>query len=187
MLFVVLVWGAACNALLHTTGGSPEGGGGYLDWLTKSRLETTSVVMLGVALAAILGRWFAAKEASKLWLAAVVVVLFCRELHFAGTSEAVYVGIALLLVVALYRPRWTQDILTSRSGATLLAMAFACYAFSVSLDGKWWFDWTVRWVEAAKLAEEVLEFTGHTLILALACTAPVISHTDDAPVDHTAE
>ena len=107
-----------------------------------------------------------------IWLAAVVGVFLCREIHFAGTSEAVYLGIAALFGIALWKPRWTEELLVSRRGATLFMMAFACYLFAVSLDGRWWFDWNDSWKDAAVLAEEVMELTGHLMILTLVVIAP---------------
>lgn len=172
MLLVVAAWGVGLTTLIYSNGGVASGGGPGLDWLNKGVLERWSLWVLGIAFAIALIRWVITRRACILWLAAVVGVFLCREIHFAGTSEAVYMGIAILFGLALWNPKWTEELLVSRRGATLFMMAFACYLFAVSLDGRWWFDWNNAWKDAAVLAEEVMEFTGHLLILTLVIIAP---------------
>lgn len=172
MLGVVLAWGVGMTVLLYANHATASTGGAHLEWLHKGILETGALWVLGLALAICVLRTVMTRRPSLLWLTGVVTLFFCREIHFAGTSTAVYVGILTLCVIALWRPAWTEDLLTSRWIVTLFMMAFACYLFAVSLDGRWWFDWSPQWIDASVLAEEVLELTGHGLILALVLLAP---------------
>ncbi len=184
-LLGVLAWGAGWTVLLDLNGGNASGGGPGLAWLHKGVLEAASLWTLGAALLVALIRWAATRRTDLLWLTAVVGVFFCREVHFAGTSEAVYLGTAILFGVALWRPAWTEALLATRRGATLFMVAFACYLFAVSLDGRWWFDWSDRWKDAAVLSEEVMEMTGHLMILALTVAAPRLASARAVAVDTT--
>lgn len=183
MLALVLVWGSAWTTLLFATHGSADGAGPGFGWLTKALLEYASVVLLGLAAGLCLWGWLCTRQAHLCWLTAVVVLFFARELHFAGTPTAVYVGITTMAVIAMWKPRWAEHVLVSRAGATLFAMAFACYLFAVSLDGNWWFDWDARWKDAAILAEEVMEFSGHAVIFGLVCIAPKLRARDRPEAD----
>lgn len=171
-LLVVLGWGVGLTTLLYSNHGNASGGGPGLQWLHKGVLEQWSLWVLGAAFSIALIRWIVNRRPCILWMAGVTGVFLCREIHFVGTSEAVYVGIVTLFTLAMWKPRWTEDLLATRRGATLFMLSFACYLFAVSLDGRWWFDWNDAWKDAAVLAEEVMELTGHLMILTLGLVAP---------------
>jgi len=171
-LLLVLAWGVGWTMLLYQTLETTPDGDVFMGWLMWHHLETAALWVLGGAAGICAIRWIMQRTPSLLWLTAILVVFFCRELHFAGTSTAVYVGIAGLVALALVRPDWTKSILLSRRSVTLQTMAMCCYLFAVSLDGHWWFDWNDRWLNVGKFSEEILELTGHCLMFVLAVTAP---------------
>ena len=107
------------------------------------------------------------------WLAALAGVLLCRELHFAGTSAGVYVGLLAVAGFGLQHLEMLLPFLRHRLAFTLLASAFATYIMTVSLDhGAWKFlPGFVNWGVSI---EETLESCGHLLVLLAVAAAGTI-------------
>src|SRR5690606_3662772 len=135
-------------------------------WFTsKTQQEWIGPALTAAAalLAAI--EWIRQPRFWLLWLALLAGGLTCREVHFKGTSEGIYVGLVLLAIYAVRNLEAMTPYLTNRRAFTLLASGFATYAVTMSLDqGAWKFlphfgTWGVS-------VEETFESCGHLLILA---------------------
>lgn|GEM_PF-1195071 len=100
------------------------------------------------------------------WLMILAIALCCREIHFVGTSNGVYITLVLLALVLWLKYPWFTGYLASRFNVTLIATAFFCYFIAVTLDQHWWrsFDAVAR-VDSS--LEERMEVLGHGLMLML--------------------
>ncbi len=140
---------------------------GLLPWLQEATMETAALVVVALALAVGLVRLALTREPYFLWLSTLIVVLLCREIHFAGTSAGVYVGFAGMLAVAWWKYRLLADYFASRTVMTLLAMVFLSYFLAKTLDQNWW-----KMVPGEdtfeRPVEETMEVAGHCLLLLLA-------------------
>jgi hypothetical protein len=129
--------------------------------------EIFGIVFTATATAAGLLLWLKGRQPFQLWTACLLALLLCREIHFAGTSAAIYPGLLIALLVALKHWDTIGTHLTRRRTAGLLATGFICYAIAVGVDQRW-----------AKLIgipgekrfhvpmEESMELIGHLLIAA---------------------
>jgi hypothetical protein len=102
-------------------------------FLSKTLHEVLAPVLLGLAGLVFLTRWVGERQPLVLILLALDVALFCRELHFAGTSKGIYVA---LLLVAVWSVLWWQniasDIIESKATPYLL-FALATYVLSQTI------------------------------------------------------
>lgn len=127
--------------------------------------EIFGIVFTGTATAVGLILWLRGRQPFQLWTACLLALLLCREIHFAGTSAAIYPGLLIALLVALRNWDSIGVHLTRRRTAGILATGFICYAIAVGVDQRW-----------AKLIgipgekrfhvpmEESMELIGHLLI-----------------------
>lgn len=133
----------------------------------KDPLEALAVIGLGVAAVVGLGCWIADRHPYFAWSTALITVLLCREIHFAGTGKGVYVGLALLLIIAWRRYPALADYLGTRAATTVFTLAMSSYALSQTIDQRWW----RRLLPGERVwhvpAEECLELLGHALVAGL--------------------
>ncbi len=97
------------------------------------------------------------------WGTALVVVLLCREFHFAGTSEGVYVALIGLGAVAVHRYEVLAPYLRDRILLDLLAIGIASYGIAVSVDQRAWRGFPGEERFHVPL-EETMEVVGHVAI-----------------------
>lgn len=102
-----------------------------------------------------------------LWLSALCLAAFCREIHFDGTSTGFYIALVVLIAVVLFKYPTLAEYLNTRIVPTLLASAFFCYFLAQTLDQQWWRFAIGKPLWSPPL-EEFLEVLGHFCILLLA-------------------
>ncbi|MCO5168480.1 MAG: hypothetical protein M9894_19245 [Planctomycetes bacterium] len=150
-------------ALLAMAGLAPE----------KDPLEALAVIGLGVAALVGLGCWAVDRHPYFAWSTALITVLLCREIHFAGTGKGVYVGLALLLIIAWRRYPALADYLGTRAATTVFTLGMTSYALSQTIDQRWW----RRILPGERVwhvpAEESLELLGHALVAGLLLVTPL--------------
>jgi hypothetical protein len=87
----------------------------------------------------------------------------CREIHFEGTDEAIFIGFAVLLGVILNKYDRFRAYLDNPWVVNLLVAGFFTYFLSQTVDQRWW-----RMIPGEGLAhvplEESLELLGHVTI-----------------------
>ncbi len=129
----------------------------------QSVMEPLALAVLGASCAACLVRLAVSRHPFFLWATALAGVLLAREIHFAGTSAGVYLGLLLVAVGALHHFERLKDHLASKTLLTLLATGFVTYFFSQTLDLRWWRGFPGESVVHVPL-EETLEVLGHGII-----------------------
>ena len=132
-------------------------------------LEDLAVVFLSCSTAGCFVRFLIQRRPFFLWSTLVSSVLLSREIHFAGTSMWVYIGLILLCAAALHFYDRLRDYLCRRFVVNLLAMGFFAYLISVTLDARWWkprpFSPGIPGEATFHAAvEESMEIVGHLLI-----------------------
>ncbi len=145
----------------------------YMEWAALRVLPVATIY------AAI--RFAIQRECFFLWLVGLSAVLFCRELHFAGTSAGVYVGLVVLLWIAMHWYWSFASYWSSRTVMTILLSIFFLYFLAVTLDRNLWKFIPDRGEWASPL-EEVLEFMGHVGVVILVILARP-AEIPKAPVD----
>ena len=112
----------------------------WMQWETmlqtpgKRFQESLALVLLGLAGCASAARYWSQRQLWHLVLLFATVPLFCREIHFRGTSEGLYIGLALIGVWSWrYRRQLLETVmmgqtrfwLISTAGTYLLAILIA--------------------------------------------------------------
>jgi len=116
--------------------------------------------------AALLAGLFAWQQRSFacLWLGLLATCFACREFHFPGTHEGVFVVAAVLMWYGLRRIDDLAPLLRRRWAYACLCGAIAVYALTVSVDhGAWKF--LPNWRRWGTNVEESLETFGHVVFL----------------------
>jgi hypothetical protein len=99
-----------------------------------------------------------------LWLGLLATCFACREFHFPGTHEGVFVVAAGLMWYGLQRIDDLAPLLRRRWAYACLCGAIAVYALTVSVDhGAWKF--LPHWRRWGTNVEESLETFGHVVFL----------------------
>ena len=102
-----------------------------------------------------------------LWLTALAANFLTREIHFAGTSTTVYLGLGVLLLLAWRHWERLATFLTHRPTVTLLSCAFVTYFIAITVDAGWWEFVPYERVFGTPV-EESMELVGHCFVLAVA-------------------
>jgi hypothetical protein len=94
------------------------------------------------------------------------IALFCRELHFWGTNNGIYLAILLLVWYASRNAHRMQAFLHSRVQVSLFGGAMFTYALTKTFDRGYW-KFIAGWPDWQDTMEESLESIAHLLILVL--------------------
>lgn len=141
---------------------------GYFPY-TKGDLENIALLVCFSVTAACMIKFFIARHLFYLWCFGLSLTIFVREVHFAGTSAAVYFSLLLHLFVALHLIDKFREHLRQPVFLTTLATGFSCYFVSQSIDQRWWRGFPYEIVVHVPL-EESLEVFGHLIVgLTLLC------------------
>ncbi len=98
--------------------------------LAKGFNELLAPIILGAATVVMLVRWLGERQPLVLILTVLDATFLCRELHFAGTTQGVYVALLLLGVWAVY---WWPNLRTDlRDNGTTPYLLFAFLTYVVS-------------------------------------------------------
>jgi hypothetical protein len=92
--------------------------------------EILAPIVLGLAGLVFVARWRQERQPLMLILSVLDVALFCRELHFAGTTKGIYVALALIAVWAML---WWRNIATDlEESDTTGVLLFALMTYALS-------------------------------------------------------
>jgi hypothetical protein len=98
--------------------------------MSKGFNEILAPIVLGLAGLIFLARWRQERQPLMLLLSVLDAALFCRELHFAGTTKGIYVALALIAVWAML---WWRHIATDlRESDTTSVLLFALMTYALS-------------------------------------------------------
>jgi hypothetical protein len=129
----------------------------------KEPLETAAVVVTGILMLIAALRFILSRQVFFLWSTALFLLIMCREIHFAGTDEAIFIGLLVLLGIILFEYDRFKAYLANPRVVNLLVAGFFTYFLSQTVDQRWW-----RIIPGEDLInvslEETLELLGHVLI-----------------------
>jgi hypothetical protein len=137
---------------------------------SKELLETIGLAVPSLAAVVALVRALFGREPFFIWTALLAVNFALRELDIEGTTDLVYVGVALLMLVAWRCYPRLAPYLAGRTVLTLLSGALFTYFLTATLDLRWWRFVPYEDVFEMRL-EETMEIVGHLQLLALALLA----------------
>lgn len=138
-----------------------------IGWMTEKpnqELIAPTVICLTAMLALFVHRW--TRELFTLMLACLVWALFLRELHFIGTSRALYITVIALTIIASYKRDELAEFLSQRAIGILLPLALWTYFVSKLFD-RHVFYFMPDYVLWHDNVEETLETCGHVITFAL--------------------
>ena len=145
----------------------------------KEPLEIAAVAVSGILMLVAAVRFILSRQAFFLWSTALFLLILCREIHFDGTDEAIYVGLVILLVVIVYQYDRFKPYLANTWVINLLVAGFFTYFLSQTVDQRWW-----RIIPGEDLVnvslEETLEMIGHVMIGFAAVLCPRYKNTNEA-------
>jgi len=107
-----------------------EGQGWARWWLSKGHHEVAALVLLGGTVAGFAVRLWLRRGGGRhaILLLALSAAFLCREIHFAGTTNGIWVAIGLILVWgAWWWPRINEALLQEPGRFMLLAAAFTYF------------------------------------------------------------
>ena len=139
-------------------------------WLTdKITQEIVGPSILAVAALVALVFWVETRHFYGKCLFLLSGALFCRELHFWGTNDGIYLMLILIFWHASSRFEATKPFTADRSQVNLLVCALWTYFITKTFDRAWWW-FLPGWKNWHDNLEETLESFGHLTILMLAAT-----------------
>ncbi len=129
----------------------------------KQGLEIAAVVVSGLFMSIAAARFIISRHVFFLWSTALFVLILSREIHFEGTDEAIFLGLAILGGIVLLKYDRFKDYLANPWVINLLVAGFFTYFLSQTVDQRWW-----RIIPGEDLVnvslEEFLELAGHCMI-----------------------
>lgn len=129
----------------------------------KVPLEIAAVVVSGMLMLIGAVRFIITRHVFFLWGTALLLLIMCREIHFDGTDEAIFIGLALLLGIVLIKYDHFKAYFDNPRVVNLLVAGFFTYFLSQTVDQRWW-----KIIPGEDLAhvplEETLELLGHVII-----------------------
>ena len=138
-----------------------------VEWFEEKGLqEILAPSILAVAVVVALMFWARAGDFYSRWLVFLCIALFCRELHFWGTNNGIYLALALLVWFALRNMESMGPFVNSRVAVSLFAGAMVTYGVTKTLDRGYW-RFISGWPNWQDSMEESLESTGHFMVLVL--------------------
>ncbi len=94
---------------------------------------------------------------------ALFVLILCREIHFEGTDEAIFIGLVILLAIILIKYDRFKAYLANPWVVNFLVAGFFTYFLSQTVDQRWWRIIPGEYLVHVPL-EETLELLGHGII-----------------------
>ena len=129
----------------------------------KQGLEIEAVVVSGLFMLIAAARFIISRHVFFLWSTALFVLILAREIHFEGTDEAIFIGLAILGGIVLLKYDRFKDYLANPWVINLLVAGFFTYFLSQTVDQRWW-----RIIPGEDFVnvslEEFLELAGHCMI-----------------------
>ena len=129
----------------------------------KPPLEIAAVVVSALLMLIAAVRYLISRQPFFLWSSVLFLLIMCREIHFAGTDAAIFIGLAILWAMLLYKYEKFEAYAASPWVINLLVTGFFTYFLSQTIDQRWW-----RMIPGEDIVhvplEETLELLGHILI-----------------------
>jgi hypothetical protein len=153
-------------------------------WFEKPAQEVFGPAILAMAVILSLRLYKQHPQTFSKWLVWLTGALFCRELHFAGTNNGIYVALVVLLWFASRNLAAMRPWLDSRTIVSLFAAALWTYLVAKTLDRGYWKSLpdSALWRDHL---EETLESAGHLLILVMVvCSDRLIAGARTKPVSN---
>lgn len=138
-----------------------------IGWITEKSVQeiiAPTIICLTAILVLFVHRW--TREWFTLMLACLVWALFMRELHFYGTSWALYTTVIVLAVVASHKRDEIAEFLGQRAIGTLLTLSLWTY-FVTKLFDRHYFSFLPYYNDWNNNVEESLETIAHVMVFAL--------------------
>jgi len=129
----------------------------------KQGLEIAAVVVSGLFMLIATARFIISRHVFFLWSTALFVLILSREIHFEGTDEAIFIGLAILGGIVLLKYDRFKDYLANPWVINLLVAGFFTYFLSQTIDQRWWRGFPGEEIVFVSL-EETLELLGHCMI-----------------------
>ena len=129
----------------------------------KQGLEIAAVVVSGLFMLIATARFIISRHVFFLWSTALFVLILSREIHFEGTDEAIFIGLAILGGIVLLKYDRFKDYLANPWVINLLVAGFFTYFLSQTVDQRWWRIIPGEYLVHVPL-EETLELLGHGII-----------------------
>ena len=130
---------------------------------SREELEAAAIVVSCLLLLAAALRYLITRHNFFSWSTGLMGLIMCREIHFAGTDPGIYLGLLLLLAIALLKYDTLKDYLDNPFLINLLLIGFFTYFLSQTIDQRWW-----KGIPGEKIVhvplEETLEILGHCII-----------------------
>jgi len=129
----------------------------------KYQLEEVALLVTSGFCLMCFSRFIYNKDKFFLWAAAMMLVLWIREIHPPGSSGGVYLGLLALFYIAHKNHHLFAGYIINRRVVTMLGTGFFTYVISVTTDQRWW-----KFIPAEKIfhttLEESMELVGHILV-----------------------
>lgn len=129
----------------------------------KPGLEIAAVVVSGLFMLIAAVRFIVSRHVFFLWSTVLFLLIMCREIHFEGTDEAIFIGLVVLLGIVLLKYDRFKAYLANPWVVNLLVAGFFTYFLSQTVDQRWW-----RIIPGEDFVnvslEEFLELAGHCMI-----------------------
>ena len=132
-------------------------------------MEGVAIVLTSLFMITVVVRFAISRHRFFLWGAGLMGVILCREIHFQGTDFGIYLGLVLLLGIALLKYDALKDSLANPFVINLFAIGLFTYFLSQSIDQRWWKGLPGEEFVFVPL-EETMEVLGHCFMgTALLC------------------
>jgi len=126
-------------------------------------MERLALVLTSLFMVTVVVRFAISRHRFFLWGAGLMGVIFCREIHFQGTDFGIYLGLVLLLGIALLKYDALEDYLANPLVINLFVIGLFTYFLAQSIDQRWWKGLLGEEVVFVPL-EETMEVMGHCFI-----------------------
>ena len=140
--------------------------------LSKNSNESIALILLGISIAGFLLQTVVFRSQFHLLMAIMCTALFCREWHFLGSSEALYVTIAMLAFWAVKRKELFKRILAKDRLKIWMAATLATYVLSQLIARRVFRRLHLPWESQLHIhLEETVETTGHLMMIVVCILA----------------
>lgn len=154
---------------------------GCLDPRLDTYVEVFAPYLVGVAVAIYWARAIFTRNPLHIWLTGVTASLLCREIHFDGMHEAIYVLTAINLVWLIAWRDLLAGPLRDKRHATWLIAALGAYVFSVIVSRRIFKHIIPGEPMFHGKLEECIETTAHLLLIVSAVVARWRARGTDSP------
>ncbi len=135
----------------------------------QTHLENIGPFLLGIAACVFAARAAITRNPWHLIFTCLVITLFCRELHFAGTSNGVYVALVLICVWVIAWNKKLRAIPTDWRLTSWLIAAIWAYVLAQLVDRRMFSPKYLNLIPNEKIihstVEEAMETLAHLLMI----------------------